>query len=237
MPQSARGQTRNHPLCPPPPRSPASVIILWRLFPHCGIAPKCTGARQEPSSSTSSSSSYSCNVGLSHSAPGQAGNSPPPSPHPPAPPDIPAMWVCPKVHWGKPGTLLLLLLLRVAQSCTGANPETLLLPRVLLWLFPHRGLAQKCTGTNRELSSSSSSSASATWAATSASSGAFCFLGLCFRYCANFVIGSVFELEQPFCLRTAARLVKPSAVHNPHRAPLALGIAALRMSHCSSDNK
>ena len=203
-------------------------------------------------------------MGLPQSALGHARSPPRP---PPPPPAIPAMWVCPIVHRGKPGTLLLLLLILLllqifpqcgfapkctganrepsssfsssgfAQSCTGANPETLLLPRVLLWLFPHRGLAQKCTGTNRELSSSSSSSASATWAATSASSGAFCFLGLCFRYCANFVIGSVFELEQPFCLRTAARLVKPSAVHNPHRAPLALGIAALRMSHCSSDNK
>jgi len=86
------------------------------------------------------------------------------------------MWVCPRLHRGKPGTLVLPLLLLVlllllllllwlfpqyvgvcaiVQPC---KPGTLLLLLLLLRPFPQGRLAPKCTGANRELCSSSSSS-------------------------------------------------------------------------------
>ena len=72
LPRSAPGQTENP--YPPPP------VIL-----QCRFAPKCTGANRKPSSSSfSTSSGCSHNVGLPQCALGQTRDPPPPPPPPPA---------------------------------------------------------------------------------------------------------------------------------------------------------
>ena len=155
-------QTGNPP--PPPPPPPAIptrsacpkvhrgkpgtlllllLLLLLRLFPHSGLALKCSG---------------------------QAGNPPPPPPSPPqpSPPAIPSMLVCPKMHQGILGTLLVVLRLHIlaillllllqwlilqgglAPKCTGELLLLLLLLLLCVWLFPQCGDAPKCTGANRE---------------------------------------------------------------------------------------